>query len=98
MHGDVKPENFLLGQPSTAQEKKLYLVDLGLGEQSFYPRLSSCISFISHGFYYHSILQQQSGKTAQVGFMLNMINVLICLGELISAFSGLWIAMEISYP
>lgn len=34
MHGDVKPENFLLGQPSTAQEKKLFLVDLGLGEQS----------------------------------------------------------------
>lgn len=34
MHGDVKPENFLLGQPSTAQEKKLFLVDLGLGERS----------------------------------------------------------------
>ena len=34
MHGDVKPENFLLGQPSTAQEKKLFLVDLGLGELS----------------------------------------------------------------
>lgn len=31
MHGDVKPENFLLGQPSTANEKRLYLVDLGLG-------------------------------------------------------------------
>jgi len=31
VHGDVKPENFLLGQPSTPQEKKLYLVDLGLG-------------------------------------------------------------------
>jgi len=31
VHGDVKPENFLLGQPSTAQEKKLFLVDLGLG-------------------------------------------------------------------
>ncbi|ONK61371.1 uncharacterized protein A4U43_C08F29200 [Asparagus officinalis] len=30
VHGDVKPENFLLGQPSTPQEKKLYLVDLGL--------------------------------------------------------------------
>ncbi|XP_047309217.1 casein kinase 1-like protein HD16 [Impatiens glandulifera] len=30
VHGDVKPENFLLGQPSTAQEKKLFLVDLGL--------------------------------------------------------------------
>lgn len=32
VHGDVKPENFLLGQPSTSQEKKLFLVDLGLGE------------------------------------------------------------------
>jgi len=31
VHGDVKPENFLLGQPSTSQEKKLFLVDLGLG-------------------------------------------------------------------
>ncbi|KAJ8490900.1 hypothetical protein OPV22_012621 [Ensete ventricosum] len=30
IHGDVKPENFLLGQPATPQEKKLYLVDLGL--------------------------------------------------------------------
>ncbi|XP_057955630.1 casein kinase 1-like protein HD16 [Malania oleifera] len=30
VHGDVKPENFLLGQPMTAQEKKLFLVDLGL--------------------------------------------------------------------
>ncbi|XP_004252842.1 casein kinase 1-like protein HD16 [Solanum lycopersicum] len=30
VHGDVKPENFLLGQPSTLQEKKLFLVDLGL--------------------------------------------------------------------
>ncbi|TXG73120.1 hypothetical protein EZV62_001699 [Acer yangbiense] len=28
VHGDVKPENFLLGQPSTSQEKKLFLVDL----------------------------------------------------------------------
>ncbi|KAJ6818689.1 casein kinase 1-like protein HD16 [Iris pallida] len=30
IHGDVKPENFLLGQPATPQEKKLYLVDHGL--------------------------------------------------------------------
>lgn len=30
VHGDVKPENFLFGQPSTPQEKKLFLVDLGL--------------------------------------------------------------------
>lgn len=31
MHGDVKPENFLLGTPGTPDEKKLFLVDLGLG-------------------------------------------------------------------
>ncbi|MBA0770831.1 hypothetical protein Gotri_019405 [Gossypium trilobum] len=31
VHGDVKPENFLLGQPGSVDEKKLYLIDLGLG-------------------------------------------------------------------
>jgi serine/threonine protein kinase len=30
VHGDVKPENFLLGQPGSVNEKRLYLVDLGL--------------------------------------------------------------------
>nr|GEX24104.1 aminopeptidase M1 [Tanacetum cinerariifolium] len=30
VHGDVNPENFLLGQPGTPDEKKLYLCDLGL--------------------------------------------------------------------
>lgn len=35
MHGDVKPENFLLGPPGTPEEKKLFLVDLGLGELVF---------------------------------------------------------------
>lgn len=30
VHGDVKPENFLLGIPGTPDEKKLFLVDLGL--------------------------------------------------------------------
>ena len=34
VHGDVKPENFLLGQPGTSNDKKLYLVDLGLGMNS----------------------------------------------------------------
>jgi serine/threonine protein kinase len=32
VHGDVKPENFLLGPPGTLEEKKLFLVDLGLGD------------------------------------------------------------------
>uniref|UniRef100_A0A7N0T5C9 non-specific serine/threonine protein kinase n=1 Tax=Kalanchoe fedtschenkoi TaxID=63787 RepID=A0A7N0T5C9_KALFE len=30
LHGDVKPENFLLGPPGTPEEKRLFLVDLGL--------------------------------------------------------------------
>ncbi|KAK5831043.1 hypothetical protein F383_08945 [Gossypium arboreum] len=30
VHGDVKPENFLLGPTGTPDEKKLFLVDLGL--------------------------------------------------------------------
>ncbi|CAL5417887.1 unnamed protein product [Camellia sinensis] len=30
VHGDVKPVNFLLGPPGTPDEKKLFLVDLGL--------------------------------------------------------------------
>ncbi|KAL5572678.1 hypothetical protein UlMin_022275 [Ulmus minor] len=33
VHGDVKPENFLLGPPGTPNEKKLYLVDLGLASR-----------------------------------------------------------------
>ncbi|KAI3984150.1 hypothetical protein MKX01_011104 [Papaver californicum] len=33
VHGDVKPENFVLGQPGTADEKKLFLVDLGLASR-----------------------------------------------------------------
>lgn len=32
VHGDVKPENFLLGPPDSARANKLYCVDLGLGE------------------------------------------------------------------
>lgn len=30
VHGDIKPENFLMGQQGSENEKKLYLVDLGL--------------------------------------------------------------------
>ncbi|AEC07749.1 putative protein kinase CK1-CK1-Pl family [Arabidopsis thaliana] len=33
VHGDVKPENFLLGPPGTPEEKKLFLVDLGLASK-----------------------------------------------------------------
>lgn len=34
VHGDVKPENFLMGLAGTPVEKKLFLVDLGLGTRS----------------------------------------------------------------
>ncbi|CAO2164383.1 unnamed protein product, partial [Urochloa humidicola] len=30
VHRDVKPENFLLGQVGSPDDKKLYLIDLGL--------------------------------------------------------------------
>ncbi|KAG5583356.1 hypothetical protein H5410_053983 [Solanum commersonii] len=33
VHGDVKPENFLLGLPGSQDEKKLYLIDLGLASR-----------------------------------------------------------------
>ncbi|EPS62497.1 hypothetical protein M569_12290, partial [Genlisea aurea] len=33
VHGDVKPENLLLGSPGTPEEKNLFLVDLGLGKK-----------------------------------------------------------------
>lgn len=33
VHGDVKPENFLLGLPGSPNEKKLYLIDLGLASR-----------------------------------------------------------------
>lgn len=41
VHGDVKPENFLLGQPGTVNDKKLYLVDLGLGMSSLFNKFSN---------------------------------------------------------
>ncbi|OQU90848.1 hypothetical protein SORBI_3001G060100 [Sorghum bicolor] len=33
VHGDVKPENLLLGQPGSLDEKKLFLIDLGLASR-----------------------------------------------------------------
>ena len=43
VHGDVKPENFLLGPPDSPRANKLYVVDLGLGMHCYlaccYPAL-----------------------------------------------------------
>ncbi|KAK9128442.1 hypothetical protein Syun_017239 [Stephania yunnanensis] len=33
VHGDVKPENFLLGRQGSVDEKKLFLIDLGLASR-----------------------------------------------------------------
>ena len=52
MHGDVKPENFLLGQPGSADEKKLFLIDLGLGMHpsfSLSPVVSYLMCGVNHG-------------------------------------------------
>jgi serine/threonine protein kinase len=46
VHGDVKPENFLLGQPGSPDEKKLFLIDLGLGILLF--KIISCLCEDSH--------------------------------------------------
>lgn len=51
VHGDVKPENFLMGQPATPQEKKLYLVDLGLGLKPLVYSLFSSVTLWS--FHHH---------------------------------------------
>lgn len=40
VHGDIKPENFLLGPAGSPTENKLFLVDLGLGAAS--PPLQPC--------------------------------------------------------
>lgn len=44
VHGDIKPENFLLGPPGSPIEKKLFLVDLGLGAHQKKPLGSQPLS------------------------------------------------------
>ena len=50
VHGDIKPENFLMGQPGISDEKKLFLVDLGLGKFYFIYfkvlHLKNCIRYL----------------------------------------------------
>jgi len=59
VHGDVKPENFLLGPPGTPDEKKLFLVDLGLGKYTALPLTcpsSMNMRLISHNLDAHIVL------------------------------------------
>lgn len=48
VHGDVKPEYFLFGKPSTPQEKKLFLVDLGLGQHQMLVFIFGFFFFFNH--------------------------------------------------
>lgn len=68
MHGDVKPENFLLGPPGTPDEKKLFLVDLGLGIAYHY--CSSYFKLLTYGgiehliilYLFYTVSHQMAGK------------------------------------
>jgi len=82
VHGDVKPENFLLGPPGTPEEKKLFLVDLGLGTLYFcYKSERTLLSFCCLSNLL--ILQHPNGEILQLDYMLNMTSVLMFLGKLI---------------
>ena len=68
MHGDVKPENFLLGQPNTPNEKRLYLVDLGLatrwresvcGTHVEYDQRPDVFRYVSRGLVYMRLVGDQ---------------------------------------
>ena len=58
VHGDVKPENFLLGRAGTMEEKKLYLVDLGLGT-CLYLKILACsfVYVLKYHFFVFSFLK-----------------------------------------
>lgn len=77
VHGDVKPENFLLGSPGTPDEKKLYLVDLGLGTSFFTYFVDTVflllleIIFIFKNYFDNQLLD---GEMAILVCMLIMIN------------------------
>ncbi|KAI6680002.1 hypothetical protein NL676_033883 [Syzygium grande] len=45
IHGDIKPDNILLGPPGTPEEKKLFLTDLGLATRWQDPSTSSHIKY-----------------------------------------------------
>jgi len=88
VHGDVKPENFLLGPSGTPDEKKLFLVDLGLGKKEAMLPFDAFIVnedmlILSLFDYWPDSLfsiQQLVGVIVQLAFMLIMINAQMYLG------------------
>jgi hypothetical protein len=80
----VKPENFLLGAPGTADEKKLFLVDLGLGMLLFLVtcNISNISSFnYSFGFFCAILgLQLLNGGIVQLVYMWTMTKGLMFSG------------------
>lgn len=84
MQGDVKPENFLLGPPGTPEEKKLFLVDLGLGKlYAWLPFLPLKIVAIALHLmiFFLSQIQLHDGAIVQLASMLSMIKGLMFLGN-----------------
>jgi tRNA A-37 threonylcarbamoyl transferase component Bud32 len=59
VHGDVKPENFLLGQAGQPNEKRLYLVDLGLGELQL--QCDAVVHLCTYGLQLYLFLHMPAG-------------------------------------
>jgi hypothetical protein len=78
----------LLGPPGTPEEKKLFLVDLGLGKLKL--QLPSCgifllaqeVEVLMCYSLYVLTLQPPGGETVQLACMLSMINVLMFSGKM----------------
>ncbi|KAL6782597.1 MUT9 [Auxenochlorella protothecoides x Auxenochlorella symbiontica] len=45
VHGDVKPENFLMGPPGTPESNRLYLVDFGLAQRWRDPKTRTHVKY-----------------------------------------------------
>lgn len=82
MHGDIKPENFLLGTPGTPDGRKLFLVDLGLGNflcVHFFPAVQISDPVLCS----ISDLQPPSGEIIQPVYMLITTKGQMFLGNLV---------------